>query len=277
MLINLNEEIFGFVPVEPLPQRVDDTPGRVEYYLGFRPDDKKLYLLMACRDATVVSDELTWLESEQHKLWYAARYQAYYGDNINILAIEMPEKTTSLATVLETGPMRWDVALPLFYEILMSRLDTAGEERFFRSSLSPDNIMVVSEGADIYPFAPYIPAWDIKAANRVHLFTAPELLSGDSAEGPDETTWLYSAAALLTMMLQSRYPRKLDVNPEKASREDFISDYVRTAESAPEIDAIGPLRKVLAANISARREDRSESVNDFLHAIYAIIKEKGMK
>lgn len=277
MLINLNEEIFGYVPVELLPHGVeDDTRGKIEYYLGMRPDDSKRYILMASRDASAVADEMALLDSMSQKRWYAAWHQAYYDNEIKIAAIELPEKASTLGAMLESGPMSWDVALPLFYEILISRLDTTDAERFCHTSLAPDNIMLVADGSDVYPFAPYIPAWDKNASNQEHLSTAPELLADNASAVPDETAWLYSAAVMLTMMLQREYPYRLEKNPALASHDEFIRDYLRATDSPPHIDAIGSLRRLLEANVSAQKESRSASVNEFLNAIYDIIKEKGM-
>lgn len=276
MLLNLNENIYGYVPQELLPAPVSIAPGLTECYLGVKEGSTDRYFLLTTTDKDDASAIMERLDRAEGK-WYAAPHMLITGGELRIVAIQLPEKAVTIKEVLKSGPMPWNVALPLVYDIMASRMSQLGEDGYYLASLAPEHIFIVPEGNDYYPFAPYIPAWDVQAPNEVLLYTAPELLDPREDAAPGFKSWIYSAAMLLTMMIQRDYPRKLSVDPATASREEFIEDYLKVVETFAEIDALGELKNLLYINVNYVPRRRALSLEHFTGALLRIIKEKGMR
>lgn len=267
MLINLNEEICGYVAERLVARReaTSDAPS-AEYYLArLSADGRRRCLLYVTDSAEAAADECA-----RH-----SEAEVCQAGDLTLVAVSMADDTDTLADVLQQSVMSWDVALPLFYEIITSRLAAGSGSDFARYALTPGSILISKDGDTYHAATTLLPHWDedVTDSTTVNTYLAPELEAG---ELPGSfASWVFSAAMLLTAMIQSTPPWKPEQQhdlPEDA-RENYRA---LVSSSAPHVDAIGSLRKLISSNLSPAPDMRASSPREFLAAIYSIIEEKEM-
>ncbi|MDE6483793.1 MAG: ATP-binding protein [Duncaniella sp.] len=277
MLINLNEDICGFVPERYLYSSTESMLDNGEYYSAMTKSvdgvERRCVIFVTDSDELLLHEtgRLDSLNLQQK----GYHYSVHHAGNLAVVAIRSDRTLVFIDELLAAGPMSWDTALPLFYEIIAERIRN-NATHFYTTSLLPEHILLTKDGEELHPFTAVVTEWFESQGQTI--YSAPELNAGDCPVAfLKEKTWLFAAAMLLTRMIQRDYPWKLRPKAADMSDEQYGEYYRKIITTTPAIDAIGRLRKLLERNLSASPDRRSASAGEFLHALYSIMKEKEMK
>ncbi len=261
MLLVLGKNYNSFRPDRMMVSSVGADGFTREIYFGAADDTPDSQVVM------IVSDSMELLEAERAALVsVCSTYDGvvisdiFRADDAACLAITLPKGYIMLPDMLRKHrQLRWDIALPLTYEILRQTFNqiAAGNKP---ASLTPASVAVrpVEDDPDVIDvIIPMLPREGFMAPCDI-AFIAPEVESGQWSE----RSVVYSAALLLIVMLQGGFPWKIDgeTDPAEIAR--------KIQQSKPELKIPLSLRRLLLPCLAVDPADRPESVAAFAELLY---------